>query len=92
MRLRYWMILTVLAMSPVAMSADLGDRASPVDNNAACMDRTTDASSGNCVVKDEGTPRHTYAPKASTIGQLPAPAPATARDSSTVRKAPAASK
>jgi len=84
MRLPNLMILTILAMSPAATGADSTDRSSPLDNNAACMDRTTDASTGNCVVKDEGAPRHTYPPKKSPASATPAPAPAAA--SSTVRK------
>ena len=84
MRLPNLMILAILAISPAAMGADSTDRASPLDNNAACMDRTTDASSANCVVKDEGTPRQTYPPKKSPPSTTPAPAPAAA--SPTVRK------
>jgi hypothetical protein len=78
------MMLTILAISPAAMGADSTDRASPLDSNAACMDRTTDASSANCVVKDEGTPRQTYPPKQSPANATPAPAPAAATP--TVRK------
>ena len=84
MRLPNLMILAILAMSPAAMGADSTDRSSPFDNNAACMDRTTDASTGNCVVKDEGTPRHAYPPRKSPAGATSAPAPAAA--SSAVRK------
>jgi hypothetical protein len=52
-----------LAASIPAAAADTSDRTSPIDRNAACMDRTVDASSGKCVVKDEGSPRRTYPPR-----------------------------
>ncbi len=84
MRLRNLMILTALAMSAAAMGADSTDRSSPLDKNPACMDRTTDASTGNCVVKDEGTPRRTYPPRQSPANVTSAPAPVAAAP--TVRK------
>ena len=49
-----------LALNPAAHAADASD-ASPYDKNPACMDRT-DSPNGNCVVQDEGSPRHRYAP------------------------------
>ena len=58
MQLRYLMLLTALTFSGAAIAADTGERTSQVDKNSKCMDRTTDSSSGDCVVKDEGTPRH----------------------------------
>lgn len=76
MRLPNLMILTILATSPAAMGADSTGRSSPLDDNAACMDRTTDASTGNCVVKDEGTPRRTHPPKKAPASPAPAPAAA----------------
>lgn len=94
MQLRYWMLLTALTFSGAAIAADTGERTSQVDKNSKCMDRTTDSSSGDCVVKDEGTPRHSYAPKkpaftgTGTSPSATSPAPA----QSTVRNAPAASK
>lgn len=56
-------ICAALAASVPAAAADTSDRTSPIDRNAACMDRTVDASTGKCVVKDEGTPRRTYPPR-----------------------------
>jgi hypothetical protein len=56
-------ICAALAASVPAAAADSSDRTSPIDRNAACMDRTVDASTGKCVVKDEGTPRRTYPPR-----------------------------
>ena len=66
MNLRTATICAALAVSVAAAAADSSDRSSPIDRNAACMDRTVDASTGNCVVKDEGIPRRTYPPKPST--------------------------
>jgi hypothetical protein len=63
MNLRTVTICAALATSVPAVAADTSDRTSPVDRNAACMDRTVDASTGKCVVKDEGTPRRTYPPR-----------------------------
>jgi hypothetical protein len=86
MKLRYLMILAACAASAVACAADAPDRSSPMDSNAACMDRTVDASTGNCVVKDEGTPRHTYPPKPPVPVAAPTPAPAPASASALMRK------
>ena len=57
------MLLTSMgvAFSTAVSAADATD-ASPYDSNPACLERTTDASTGACVPKVEGTPRHTYAP------------------------------
>ncbi|MDB5810024.1 MAG: hypothetical protein JWN94_2146 [Betaproteobacteria bacterium] len=63
MKLHPILIVGMLVSSGLACAADSGERNSPVDNNAKCMDRTVDASSGNCVVKDEGRPRRTYPPR-----------------------------
>src|SRR4051812_41388446 len=71
MKLRLPLLLLSLCVSHSAISADTTDRTSPVDRNAACMDRTVDSSTGNCVVQQEGTPRRTYPPRPAT----PAPTP-----------------
>ncbi len=88
MKREFALIVTLLAMSPAAPAADTSDRTSPLDTNPACMDRTTDASTGNCVVPDEGKPRHAYPPKSSAVTPAPAPAPtpAPAPVSPTLRK------
>ena len=49
-----------IALNPVVHAAAASD-ASPYDLSPACMERT-DAPSSNCVVQDEGAPRHRYAP------------------------------
>ena len=46
-----------IAYNPAGHAADASD-ASPYDLVPACMDRTA----SNCVVQDQGYPRHTYAP------------------------------
>ena len=84
MKLDDLIILATFMAGTVAYAADSPDRTSPMDSNAACMDRTVDASTGNCVVKDEGTPRRTYPPKPSAPVSAPAPAPTS--PVSTVRK------
>ena len=76
MKLPHLMILTILATSPAAMAADSTDRSSPLDDNPQCMDRTTDASAGNCVVKDAGMPRRTDPPKKGAASATRAPTPA----------------
>jgi hypothetical protein len=92
MLLRSLLALTMLLASAIGMGADSTDSSSPFDKNPACMDRTTDASTGNCVIKDEGTPRHTYPPKTPPSGGTPGPAPLPAGTSSTVRKSGAGGK
>ena len=87
MKLHYLLIVTALSASAVAAAADPAERASPLDRNSACMDRTVDASSGDCVVKDDGTPRRTYPPKRAAPVAAAASQPAPA--SSTMRKAAA---
>ena len=52
-----------VTLSPIAIGADARDR-SPYDVNPACMERTTDSSTGACVTQVEGTPRQTYPPRA----------------------------
>jgi hypothetical protein len=85
MPLRILLALTILSTATVAAGAASTDASSPFDKNPACMDRTTDASTGNCVIKDEGTPRHAYPPKTPPAAVTPRPASAPA-DNSTVRK------
>jgi hypothetical protein len=84
-------LITALTLGAAALAADSTDRSAPYDSNPGCMDRTTDASTGNCVVKDEGTPRHAYPPKQSAGTPTSAPTTTTA-PTTTVRRAPAAGK
>lgn len=83
MKLRYLITFTAL-LAGAASAADTPSRTSPVDANAACMDRGVDSSSGNCVTKDEGSPRRTYPPKSSAPVNPSSAAPVAA--SPTVRK------
>ena len=78
MKLSHLMILTILVTSPAAMAADSTERSSPLDDNPQCMERTTDSSTGNCVVKDAGTTRRTHPPKKLPASAAPASAPAAA--------------
>jgi hypothetical protein len=65
MKLDYPTLVVALALSQSALAIDAGDR-SPADKNPQCMDRTTDSSTGDCIIKDEGTPRQKYPPKPQT--------------------------
>jgi hypothetical protein len=86
MQLHQLMAFALIASSN-AWPADSSDRTYPVDSNSACMDRTVDASTGNCVEKTEGTPRHTYPPRPVTTAIAPASGAApTVTSSPTVRK------
>ena len=94
MRLCFMLVLAAFTISTAAIAADSTDRTAPYDRNPACMDRNTDASTGNCVVKDEGRPRRTYPPNQSSTGVVYAPAPAgsTAVPSTARKTNPAAGK
>ena len=86
MKIIDFMALAILTLSPAAVGADSSERSSPLDRNPACMERTPDASSGNCVISDEGIPRHTYPSKRPPVGTAPAPATAATAPPSAVRK------
>ena len=75
MRIELLFLAIGLALGAQAQAADTGG-ASPYDSNPACMDRTTDASTGNCVEQTEGTPRHKYPPPGPAAAQPATPAPA----------------
>jgi hypothetical protein len=61
MKPRYWLMLVALALSQTAHALDPGD-VSPYDKNPACLDTKTDSSTGDCIIQDDGTPRHRYPP------------------------------
>jgi hypothetical protein len=61
MKSRYWLMLVALALSPTARALDPGD-VSPYDKHPECLDTKADSSSGNCIIQDDGTPRHRYPP------------------------------
>lgn len=84
MKLPYLIALAALLAATAASAADTPSRTSPVDTNAACMDRNVDSSSANCVLKDDGRPRRAYPPKTTSTGAAPSSAPAPG--SSAVRK------
>ena len=62
MKLKCLGLIAALTLSQSALAIDAGDR-SPADRNPQCLDRSTDSSTGDCIIKDEGTPRHKYPPK-----------------------------
>jgi hypothetical protein len=47
-------------------SVSPSDDRSQFDKHPECMDRSVDASSGNCIIQDAGKPRHRYPPKPQT--------------------------
>ncbi len=64
-----------IVLTPAVQAADTGK--SPYDSNPACMDRNVDSSKGDCVIQDDGTPRHKYPPRATkSTTTAPAAAPA----------------
>ena len=71
MKLEYVGIIAALVLSQSAFAVDAGD-SSPADKNPKCMDRTADSSTGDCIIKDEGTPRHRYPPKPQIKSMTPA--------------------
>ena len=68
MRIESLILAISLALGAQAHAADTGG-ASPYDSNPACMDRTTDASTGSCVEQTEGRPRHKYPPPGPAAAQ-----------------------
>jgi|1186.fasta_scaffold530468_2 hypothetical protein len=91
MKFSYWIVSAMMAAGQHATAADTNERTSPVDSNPACMDRTTDASSGDCLIKDKGRPRHTYPPPAPRGGVIATPGPVPA-PSATLNKSAAGTK
>lgn len=83
MTFRLIFALSLMAAGGIAAAAEPSPGTSPMDKNQACMDRTVDASAGDCVIKDEGTPRHTYPSKRPA--QLPTQKPAQVAPSATIR-------
>jgi hypothetical protein len=57
----HWLMLGALALSPTAHAVDPGDL-SPFDKNSACLDTKTDTSTGDCIIRTDGTPRQKYPP------------------------------
>ena len=51
--------LALIAISQCAGAVDASDK-SPYDKHPECLDRNVDSSKGDCIIKDDGTPRHTY--------------------------------
>jgi len=62
--------LALFAFSQGAGAIDANDQ-SPYDKHPECLDRNVDSSTGNCVIKDEGTPRHYYPPRTAVTPSTP---------------------
>ncbi len=65
MKLLWIAVLAAMACSTPVRAAD--DR-SPYDKNPACMDRNVDSTQADCVIKDDGKPRHKYPPRTTSGG------------------------
>ena len=62
------LMLLMLLASPLAYAADETKQPAeaPPDKNPACMDRTTNSATGDCIVRDNGKPRPHSPPKPIT--------------------------
>ena len=68
-------LIGTMALNQAVQAADTSK--SPYDSNPACMDRNVDSSKGDCVIPDDGTPRHKYPPRTTkSTTAAPAAAPA----------------
>jgi hypothetical protein len=54
-------LIAALAWSAGALAVDAAD-VSPYDKHPECLATTADGASGNCIIHDEGVPRHRYPP------------------------------
>lgn len=68
--------MSLFIAAVLAIPAYAADDRSPYDKNPACLDRNVDSSTGDCVIKDDGTPRHRYPPRATTPFAQPKATPA----------------
>jgi len=73
MKLLWIAVLAAMACSAPVRAAD--DR-SPYDKNPACMDRNVDSTQADCVIKDDGKPRHKYPPRTTSGGAVTPATPA----------------
>lgn len=67
--------LSLPALLLLTIGAHAADDRSPYDKNPSCLDRNVDASSGDCVIKDDGTPRRKHPLRAVTGATPKGPAP-----------------
>jgi len=63
------LLAAIAIISQGAIAAD--NSSSPYDTNPACRDRNVDSTKGDCVIKDTGTPRHTYPPRTKATPGTP---------------------
>jgi hypothetical protein len=66
MKTKHW-LLTVALSCQTALAADKpavspADDVSPLEKHPECMERTPAAAGSNCVIQDQGAPRHLYPP------------------------------
>ncbi len=66
-------LLSIAAAGSAAAQTD--PPPSPYDTNPKCTQRTTDPNDPDCVLKQEGEPRHTYPPPRKKDPQQPPPPP-----------------
>ena len=72
-------LIAALACATAALAAD--DSRSPYDSNPACRDRSVNSAAGDCVIQDDGTPRHSYPPRKGSAPVAPtAPAAPAGRE------------
>lgn len=71
MKIECLAVAAALALSQPVLAIDAKD-ISPADKDPRCLERTTDSSAGDCIIKDEGTPRHRYPPKSQIKSATPA--------------------
>ena len=83
-------ILFVAAV--LAIPAYAADDRSPYDKNPACLDRNVDSSTSDCIIKDDGTPRHTYPPRSTTNSAIKPASPVAAPTATPREAAPAPSR
>jgi hypothetical protein len=68
-------LFAIFAVHAPAFAAE--DR-SPYDRNPVCLDRNVDANKAECLIMDDGTPRHRYPPRKAVTPPPKPPAPANA--------------
>ena len=84
--------MSLFVAAVLAIPAYAADDRSPYDRNPACLDRNVDASTNDCIIKDEGTPRHTYPPRNTSNNSSKPASPVAAPAAAPREAAPATSR
>ena len=73
--MKRFMILFMLLTSQIAWAADEAPQPaeSPFDVHPECMDLRTNTATGNCIVQDNGQPRHLRPPSKPIMPIAPGP-------------------